>query len=85
MALGEHRPVGLADEKQHLGEMVVIIIDRKDWQLHPYRHSSLFLRERRLCWQQMGSFVGVEISRWRFAGISVPGVSRSDEDLRGPE
>jgi hypothetical protein len=38
MALGEHRPVGLADEKQHLGEMVVIIIDRKDWQLHSCRH-----------------------------------------------
>jgi hypothetical protein len=37
MALREYRPVGLADEKQHLGEMVVIIIDRKDW-LHPYWH-----------------------------------------------
>ena len=36
MALRQYRPVGLADEKQHLGEMVVIIIDRKDWQLHPY-------------------------------------------------
>jgi hypothetical protein len=43
MALVEHRPVDLADEKQHLGEMVVIIIDRKDWQLHPYWHfQSLF-------------------------------------------
>ena len=38
MALGEYRPIDLADEKQHLGEMVVIIIDRKDWQLHPYWH-----------------------------------------------
>jgi hypothetical protein len=43
MALVEDRPVDLADEKQHLGEMVVIIVDRKDWQLHPYRHfQSLF-------------------------------------------
>jgi hypothetical protein len=43
MALGEHRPVDLADEKQHLGEMVVIVIDWKDWQLHSYRHfQSLF-------------------------------------------
>src|ERR1700733_15884447 len=38
MSVGEYGPVDLADEKQHLGEMVVIIIDRKDWQLHPYRH-----------------------------------------------
>jgi hypothetical protein len=42
MALVEYRPVDFTDEKQHLGEMVVIIIDRKDW-LHPYWHfQSLF-------------------------------------------
>jgi hypothetical protein len=43
MALGEYGPVDLADQTQHLGEMIVIIIDRKNWQLHPYRHlQSLF-------------------------------------------
>jgi hypothetical protein len=38
MALGEHRPIDLADEKQYLCEMVMIIVDRKDRQLHRYRH-----------------------------------------------
>jgi hypothetical protein len=60
--------------------MIVIIIDRKDW-LHRTGISSLSLRRRRLCWQWIGSFVEVEMSRRLLAGISVPGVFRNDEDL----
>jgi hypothetical protein len=37
MGLPQYRPVGLADERQHFREMVVIIVDWQDWQLHPYR------------------------------------------------
>jgi hypothetical protein len=55
MALGEYRPVALADEKQHLGEMVVIIKDRKDWELHTYWHFQSLFQQRRLCSQRIGS------------------------------
>jgi hypothetical protein len=74
MALREYRPVGLADEKQHLGEMVVIIIDRKDW-LHPYWHfQSLFAA----AWTWLAK---VETSPRRFRRHERARMSRSDSGL----
>jgi hypothetical protein len=35
MLVSKNRAVGLDHKGEHFGEMIEVVIDRKDWQLHP--------------------------------------------------